>query len=98
MSSSRWGGVRVSIHAPLSKAIFAEVDRVLLPGGGPKNVVREPCLSLFGAEGEPTAAEIEEAAFRFTFMLSASRDDRRVELINSRSSFAGRARGLQKVA
>lgn len=57
------------IHATLSKTILGDVWRLFLAKGAPKKAVREPCLSFFGAEGDPTAAEIEEAAFRLTFML-----------------------------
>jgi hypothetical protein len=36
--------------------------------GAPKKAVSEPCLSFFGADGDTTAAEMEEAAFRLTFI------------------------------
>jgi hypothetical protein len=41
--------------------------------GDPKNEVKEPCLSFFGAEdGDDTAADRDDVAFLFTFMVDAT--------------------------
>jgi hypothetical protein len=40
----------------------------LLADGAPKNAVSEPCLSFFGADGDATVEEMDEAAFRLTFI------------------------------
>jgi len=41
----------------------------LFTDGAPKKEVKEPCLSFFGADGEVTAAERDDVAFRLAFIL-----------------------------
>jgi hypothetical protein len=64
------GGVNPSIHAALSNRRLGDVWAFFDPLGGPKKVVREPCLSFLGADGAAAAAESEAVAFLFTFIVS----------------------------